>query len=367
MQKLELGHDAETRAVLGFAATFLSNEPPVWLEELLFDSDPQKIATAAQSHQIHTMIAPLLRKHSNLTDALPRDLCIFFEAMYEANQERLAGGVAQLAEIGTELSTLGIPAIALKGGGDMLHPLHTDQAIRFVGDLDILIPATRAHEAQDCLLKIGAETHVPLLEKNEDFNWRGHPAPKHHLPKITRPDWHFPVELHMTVGKSEENTILPIEEAWDRAVPTITDGILRFNDQDNACNLVAHAIRHNGAVSVRAWIDWAALRIRCDKDNVVSRFKAAGMKDAYVEFDLITTFLEQGLPDGKKSPAAHEIAREALVNFGQSPTRDIQAFGAFLQRKIRALAVSPDYRRYVAKNVMSLKWWTGVIRKIFYR
>lgn len=111
------------------------------LVSALKNCDPVDLAKSAQLHQIHTMFGSVLARHPELSNAIPRDLTVFFLAMYEANQERLASGVVQLKDIGDNLAAHNIPAVVLKGGADFIDPLHNDPAMRFVADLDILIPS----------------------------------------------------------------------------------------------------------------------------------------------------------------------------------------------------------------------------------
>lgn len=351
------------QAILGLVATALSGRPPNWLAKTLAETHPKELARTAQLNQVHTMIAPILGRHAALAEGLPQDLRIFFEAMYAANRDRLDRGLSQLREIGAALDAIGVPAIILKGGGDMLDPLHADQAIRFVGDLDILVSEARAAEAHDSLTDIGAKTFSPVLESDPNYTWRGHRTPEHHFPKLIRDGWDLPVELHVRVGKRLEDKILPAIVAIERRAPSKIPGLFCCSPEDRACHLIAHASRHRGLVSLRAWIDWAALRKICDVSQVRDRFEALGQGSVFEEFDQVTDFLECGLGQGDETNGEYALARTALRDFGTTPSRGLAGAISFVQRKSRGLAISPEYRSYVVRNAMSRQWWSDMWRR----
>lgn len=348
------------RALLGLVATAMSAEPPRGLAEMLACSNPEDLARLAQLNQVHTMIGPVLKAHPEAASVLPRDLKIFFETIHQANVVRLTSGIAQLSEIGLALRGIDVPAVVLKGGSDMLDALHEDQTIRFVGDLDILIPSSRALEAEKCLTGIGATAPFGRLEAKPELNWRGQKTPEHHLPKLTRPDWHFPVELHTKTGPGLTGRMLAAEDVIARRVPAVFPGLSYPNLEDRACHLVVHAGRHAGPVSLRAWVDWVALRKRCNLSEVRLRLEAHALYDTYKEFEHLADFLENGLVVSKGSSESRSIVSSALITLGSMPTRGPFYLLRQISRRATMLAKSKDYRRYIAGNALDLKWWARV-------
>ncbi|MCB4455966.1 nucleotidyltransferase family protein [Leisingera sp. McT4-56] len=348
------------RALLGLVATAISAEPPRGLAEMLAETSPENLARVAQLNQVHTMIAPVLKAHPEAAGALPRDLLIFFETMHRANNARLASGIAQLTEIGLALREIEVPAVVLKGGADMLDALHEDQSIRFVGDLDILVPISRALEVERCLYDIGATAPFERLGTKPELNWRGRRIPEHHLPKLTRSDWHFPVELHTRTGPGLTDRMLAAESVISRRVPARVPGLSYPNWEDRACHLVVHAGRHSGQVSLRAWVDWVAMRKHCALSEVRSRLEAHDLHEAYAEFEHLADFLENALVISNNSSEKYSFVSSALkVLCAESKPRYFDLLRQVF-RRARMLAESKDYRRYVARNVLDRRWWARV-------
>lgn len=209
MRSLAKEHDSVGYALLGLVSTAISDTPPRGFESALASTSAEELAWSAQHNQVHTAIGPVLNRHPQLAEALPDDLCLFFDAMYLANRERHSQGLKQLREIGEAFKRIDVSAVVLKGGADLLSPLHSDQAQRFVGDLDILVSPDRAEEAFECLSGIGANDYDGQLQApGQDLERFA----KHHLPKLTHAGWPFPVELHFKVGSGVIASLLPTDE-----------------------------------------------------------------------------------------------------------------------------------------------------------
>ena len=341
---------AERRALFGLAAVAISGRVPPSLGVALAESDPVTLAQDAQRLQVHTLIGPVLARHTDLAEPLPADLVLFFQTMHAANRQRLSEGLAQLEEIGAVLAAADIPAVVLKGGGDMLSPLHADPAIRYVGDLDILVPAGRAGDALAALLDLGAAPAAPPAHETSRFDWRGQRLSEHHLPRLVRPGWTFPVEIHVHAGPGAVAAVLDPAALLDRRVPTTLPGLSIACAEDRACHLITHATRHGGMVSLRAWVDWSMLRRHCDHAIVASRLRSAGYGQGFEGCDLMADLLEAG---GTRDMSRNEtaIAREALRGFGSAGAPSVADLPRFLFRRCRGLILSPAYRRHIFERL----------------
>lgn len=353
MQPETFPHDcpAERRALFGLAAVAVSDRVPPDLGNLLAECDPVILARDAQRLQIHTLIGPVLSRHSGLARLMPADLVLFFRAMHAANRRRLAQGLAQLKTIGAALGAADIPAVVLKGGGDMLSPIHADPAIRYVGDLDILVPANRAADAMAAMRDLGAAPAVLPAHETSRFDWRGQRLSRHHLPRLVRADWTFPVEIHIHPGPGAIATVLDPAAVLDRCLPTAVPGLSVACAEDRACHLLTHSIRHDGMAGLRAWVDWSALRKRCDRAAVASRLGRAGYGETLESCDLIADLLEAG---GARSMSRKEatLAYRALRAFGSAGVRSISDLPRFLVRRFRGLILSSAYRRHIAGRIV---------------
>lgn len=358
MQDLDACRSVSGRALVLLAMAAIRGKIPDELETALRACDPVDLARSAQVHQVHTMVGHVFSRHAELDDAVPRDLKIFFLAMYSANQERLTEGLAQLKSIGSVLSAANIPAVVLKGGGDMLDPLHPDPAMRFVADLDILIPLEHLKHAERLLLgELGAVQPFEELNEGSELNWRGKRMPEHHLPKFTAENWHFPVELHRLVGAGTMAGLLPAEEVLARSTPTSIPGLSIMSPDDRACHLVGHAARHGEAVTLRAWIDWVRLARLCSQVDTQKRMAEHNFEGKLDEFNQVASFLERGIPAQR---LGSEIVQGALSAFGDAPTRQRRSVVELIAARLRAIVISERYRKHIASEMRSWQWWRRV-------
>lgn len=345
------GIPAERRALFGLAAVAVSQRVPASLVPALAESDPVALAAEALRMQVHTSVGAVLTRHPELAAHMPADLILFFRAMYAANRQRVSEGLAQLGEIGAALAVKNIPAVVLKGGGDMLSPFLDDPAARYVGDLDILVPTGSARDALAVMRGLGAAPASPPAHETSRFDWRGQRLPTHHLPLLVRPGWVFPVEIHVQVGAGAVAKVLSADAVLARRMATAVRGLSIAAAEDRACHLVSHAARHDGMVGLRAWIDWATLRRTCDREAVETRLRRAGYGQTFETSELMADLLDAG---GAKviSLAKTAVARNAVLASGvlkASPTADLVRF---LFRRCRGLVLSAAYRRHIAKRLV---------------
>lgn len=341
---------AERRALIGLAALMVSGKVPPGLEDALSQSDPLTLARDAQRLQVHTMVGAVLNRHSDLAAFIPADLVLFFRAMHAANRDRLTEGRLQLTQIGAALDAADIAAVVLKGGADMVSPIHDDPSIRYVGDLDILVPTNRAAEALAALQGLGFEAVATPGQGTSRFDWRGQRLSEHHLPRLIHSDWTFPVEIHVQVGPRAIAFLLDPDAVLDHRVRSDIAGLSLPCFDDRASHLLTHAQRHSGMASLRAWIDWAALREQCDLAAVSARFHSAGAGRTFENGDVMARFLSGGAHPMTQHDVS--ICRSALRNFGSAGKRSLTDKARFFLRRCRGLILSPPYRRHIAKRLL---------------
>jgi len=348
-------------AVLLIANTYLANVLPKNISSTFASATPEEIARIAQSNHIHPLIGRVLLTYPEMQKYLPRDLSIYFVEMYRANQERLAQSQDQLAEIGAAFAQAGISGIAMKGGGDVLDPLHDDPAIRFSGDVDVLVEEAHVARAEEILLDLGAQSlRKEVSREDEEANWRGVKFAEHHLPKIVHPDWQLPVEVHLMAGRGAINKLLPVTEVFARKVEAGDSALSVMSPEDRAVHLIAHADHHGGEVDLRAWIDWSALRKRCDRGEVRERLEAEGLAGAFDVFEVMADHLETPVMDAENMTWDGAGVRTSLQSFGDTKSRRRNYIFTLIKRKFGALLRSSEYRTYVLKNMMKPDWWKQV-------
>ncbi|SLN58994.1 hypothetical protein ROA7450_03041 [Roseovarius albus] len=356
-RKLSAAH----RAVLQLLQTYVAGTPPEGTVATLSEATPEELARIGQTNHVHALIGQVMSQHEVLQTAVPRDLYLYFITMYRANEERLAETQNQLAMIGKALTQAEIPAVVMKGGGDALDPLHADPAIRFTGDLDVLVPESEAIRAQDLLIEIGAQSILDTeLSESQQIGARGFKLPEHHLPKILHPEWQLPLELHTKVGRATMDRVLPALDILSRRVSIGSDGLSVMAPEDRACHLLAHASHHAGEVDLRAWVDWVVLRHRCDRDIVRKRLEAEGLGDVFTNFETVAGVLQGETGEAFEQAMSTAAMSPILHSFGGTRSRQAMYLPLLLKTRLKALARSPEYRRYVLQSIFKPAWWKQV-------
>ncbi len=350
------------KATLLLAKAYVSDSVPTELPTLLRSVQPESLARIAQSNHVHALVGKVLIKVAKLREAIPRDLYLYFKTMYEANQLRSTQARWQLEQIDTAFARAKIPCVVMKGGGDLLDPLHRDPGIRFIGDLDLLVPRELTGAAKAALSEIGA-TMVPFVpsRSSDSINQRGFARLQHHLPKILHSDWELPVELHFAVGRNLMGQILPAEKVLSRANATTCGRLMIMSPQDRACHLIAHANHHSGELDLRSWVDWTELRRRCDRTTIQTRLEKNGLSETLNVFEDMSEFLKS--PDiGTLSSLEKSSTVSAISRFGDTRSRKVQYVRRFLVAKVKALSRSPEYRWYVFSHLLKRSWWRDVCK-----
>lgn len=227
---------APHRAVIGLLAVSEGVSAPQGLAADLAASDPQELAAIALVNHVHVAIGRAFQRQPSLADHVPRDFRVYLNEMAQANAERNAILRDQLTQIGQALSAAKIPALALKGSAELLSPAWPDPSMRFLSDIDILVPVDQVCFAREVLLGLGGSSpeHLPAFK-----------FPDYHLPPITLPNSIALVELHMRVGDGIETELLPAEKLLESAIPTEA-GLAVPDPVSRLVHLIAHGqIHHN--------------------------------------------------------------------------------------------------------------------------
>ena len=163
--------------------------------------------------------------------ALPPDIAAGLEAAYHLNLRRNERILAQSAEIASVAAASGIVPVFLKGTAHLLAGLHPDPGARFVGDIDLLVPADRLEAAAAALAAAGyrrlpdrvAHAHDPL--------------------RLVRGDRPALVELHQAPLAFPLAPVLSADALIRRAVPAPGLPAARIPcPDDRAVHAVAHAM-----------------------------------------------------------------------------------------------------------------------------
>lgn len=191
----------------------------------------------ANTHRLVPAIGGALRLHGDAI-AIPSDVRDYFVAIYEQNKLRNEALRDQLSSLIVALNTHGIEPLLLKGMAELFIPRLPDPEMRFVGDIDLLIPESDLERAVEIALSLGYRPRAGEMTI----------APgEHHYPALFHPECRAAVEIHRTLGRKRFVNRFHSAELFARARRRSQDGMrfLVLNETDAAVYLAYHTQLHH--------------------------------------------------------------------------------------------------------------------------
>jgi hypothetical protein len=288
---------------------------------------------------------------------VPGDVREYFAAAAALNGRRNALMQASLARVAGMLNAIDIAPMPLKGAAHLAGSLYPDPSLRLLGDLDVLIPADRAAEAQ-AALKAGG-----FAGKPSDIV----PGPQHHhLPILHDGETGVGVELHTDVIDRSPDAAIATGWFCESARPAVFRDrrILLPDPTRNAGHIIFHSeIFHEHhslkKVQLRHLLDLALMQRQhadaIDWEMLDRRFSAAGLGQVLATY---LGFSEElfGRPAPKLS---HAPRANAMEDMRRAESRDgfhaqIEILRATCDRlvtDISHMTVSRDHYRTLAENL----------------
>lgn len=247
----------------------------------------------------------------------------------------------------------------LKGAARLIDGVYPDAKLRFIGDIDVLIPAGRSADAASALKRIGF---------CEDADNELDPAHLHR-PMLRERDTGAAVELHTELTKPPHETIVPA--AWfsqNTRSFKLRDLRVRLPD---ATRSAAHNIVHDqlnnrnyqlGRVQLRQLLDLAMLRARhandIDWNELDHRFCSVG------KGTVLATYLEfAAVLFGQPAPnLSHAPRRGALANFRRNIDLPALRAVADLRREVDYALARRDDPVGLFKKMISPRTWSTAIQ-----
>jgi hypothetical protein len=203
----------------------------------------------------------------------------------------------QLRELLEALHAADVPVVLLKGAFLAAHAYPSD-AIRPMGDLDLLVPSALLGTAIDRLVELGYMR--PTARDAESFREFRHAPPLQH--RLRR----LGVELHDTIEPCAAPFTLPLADVWARAhaIPASEGHALALAPED----LLLHLATHMGyshllgtsilrVYDVALWVD--RFGDTADWNAVVARAEASGVRRfVYAALGLAACLLAAPVPPG---------------------------------------------------------------------
>jgi hypothetical protein len=190
----------------------------------------EPLVAAANQH----LLCPALYgaiKHKNLLSSIPADLREYLQTLYYHNGERNRQLADHTEETILLLNDLGVEPVLLKGTANLLSGLYLDQSMRFISDIDMLIPGNRM---TDCIRKLKDAGFDYLLPPEADC-WKNH----HHCPPLFKKNRYFLVELHRELMPDHYQYLINADSVLSNSIP------LRIGTARARIPSLSHRIIHN--------------------------------------------------------------------------------------------------------------------------
>lgn len=221
-------------------------------------------------------------------DAIPRDVADFLVAVEDMNRERNERILDDARTIAGLLNQVGIEPVFLKGAAFLVEGVYPEPGLRYLCDLDLLVPASRLGEAAGILEGQG------YLRDTSDVLAHF----RHHYPQLQRPldadgAGSAPVELHHSLGHAVSRKLLSGEAMYSRSRLLQWRGVsIRIPSPED---LVTHHILHSQLhhsyreriwPPLRAMYDLVMLaahyKNRLDWTKVRQRFRDCGQENVFL-------------------------------------------------------------------------------------
>jgi hypothetical protein len=222
-----------------------------WSWERLFQTATEEAVLPALAFAVH----------EGLDISAPSEVSDFLAAILSLNRERNQRIWRELSAAVELLNNIGIHPVLLKGAAYLAAGVYSDLGIRYLVDLDLLIPETQLLRAFQYLLESGYS-----YDKSDQFGQF-----RHHYPPLRKAS--VAIELHHKLGLGPCQSILPAEEVIENAAPVELDGI-RFR-VPSPTHQVAHLVMHSQIQHPYNERIWPPLRALYDLLRLQRRFPDA--------------------------------------------------------------------------------------------
>jgi Uncharacterised nucleotidyltransferase len=289
-------------ALCAYLRSGLLGEEPKQLHEVSWEL----LIEASSHHYVTPALAWCLKDQT----AVPFDVRNYFNAILALNARRNDALLDGLAHIVGALNAIDIEPVLLKGAARLVEANYPAPMLRFLGDLDVLIPAERSASAVAALQSIGFRASA------EDETL---PPSHHHMQMLHQLKTGVGVELHTDVIGGASAGV--ISTGW------FCNGTNRFPFRDlqirlpDATRSVGHNIAHNQIlhwgyhrrrVELRQLLDLALIRRTCESEidwaELDERFCRVGFGEALATyFKFAEVLLGQPSPRLRYAPRAGAI------------------------------------------------------------
>lgn len=250
-------------------------------------------------------VAPLLYhqlKNRGLAQMMPAEQHQRLAHLYRGNALRNLKLYAELRNVLRALAEAQIPVIVLKGAYLAGH-IYPDPALRYMGDVDLLVKEADLNRARDLLLSLDFKTKGPMAAEQLNLSHK-------HLPSLQKADA-ITVELHwhiadlVTMAHAPMPLPCPAEVLWQRTQPIQIARVdtLTLSAEDVILHLCLHtALQHNFELGLRGLCDLdrfiEARPDHIDWEQLVERSRQWQVgKAVYLTLSLVKMMLDTTMPE----------------------------------------------------------------------
>ena len=244
-------------------------------------------------------VAPILFHHLKtikLISILPEEIQARLKNFYHQNTIRNLLIFKELSVILQKLHQANIPVILLKGS-HLIATTYRNLSLRFLNDVDIMVPKPDLEETHQILVKAG---YFP----KDEFEPEIHCKTEHHLPRHIKPGI-LGIEVHWTIEKPNSPFPIDIDGLWQRTVAIQFQNIhaLGLSLEDLLPQLCIHiCYHHHFQIGLKALYDIALLlkvhetEINWQKvENRIRDWKMVNCVQATMNF--VQELFQPNLPD----------------------------------------------------------------------
>ena len=218
------------------------------------DLDWERFSRRAIQDGLGALVFRRLRHY----DYVPQTFLTRLRSDYYRNLSANDFRLAELRHIGQAMGKADIPLLVLKGGA-LAQTVYADPALRFMGDLDLMVPAAQAAEALAILDRLGYRqgemAGVPAERADADASWVAGLHKSLEGGQVMHLEFHWPGRRQVLLRQA---VLLDLDYLWEEVVPLdAANNLVRLSDSLTLFYLCLHAaVQHQFSdLGLRHYLD----------------------------------------------------------------------------------------------------------------
>ena len=314
------------------------------------------VAVIALAHR-HRVIATLANSRFTNDPSLPAGVRMMFTQIASGTREKAKAVAAQITDLAGLLNRAGSTPMLLKGASYSVSNLYPHPAMRYLSDIDILLPEG---ELDKCRRMLGEQGYAQV-EKSPSAQW-------HHLPGIAHPQKPAIIEIHRWPIAFPYSKLLQAGEFLAAGIAHETSGgkVLVPSDFHSAILTIAHGELSDrnyllGRTDLRRLVDMALLARRSPQtvsdEHLGEWFAQHGARTAFEYHQHWMSFLDRRRPAAATGTVSRILYKRAqyLDRHPRALSFTVRALRPWIA--LRRDLSDPVLRRDLARNVARPSWW----------